>query len=474
MSNKKETILYINNEYCLTLEQLKGYFTEPLNPDSSLYNELLTLQSDGLLAKWLGESSDEEELRLARELEALPSGMTDSPLISELKRIFTGSQEGVAKPDPTKSLELTAIKCVVDGKEIPFSKKDQHIYQGNIILEKIGATKVSFEISFRVLAKVNEKYVVKLESPDGTELTVATLSPYDHKMGSKVMNWVKDINVPQQGCVFHLTIDSMKWADVLLNVSVGKLTFKVDEVGFDMIFVEGGTFMMGATDEQRHDANSEERPAHLVKLSDYYIGQTPVTQKLWQAVMDTNKKPSHFGTTIKVKDALERPVEMVNWDDCQIFINKLNKSLKNQLNGLEFHLPTEAQWEFAARGGNKRGHGHFKYAGSNKVYDVAYCNCSETKPVRHKAPNELGIYDMSGNVMEWCHDWWKGYDSSDEQTDPMGPASGSCRIVRGGAWNNNATECRVSYRQHFIPTTKRHFLGLRLALWHVPSHKSIE
>ena len=470
MSNKEKTILYINNEYCLTLEQLKGYFAKPLQPDSSLYNELLTLQSDGLLAKWLGGSSDEEDLRLARELEALPSGMTDSPLMSELKRIFTGSQEGVAKPDPSKFLELTAIKYVVDGKEIPLSKNGQHIYQGNIILEKKGGTKVSFEMTFKVLEKVNEKYVVKLESSDGTELPVATLSPIDHKVGSTIMKRTKDIYVPQQGCVFTLTIDSMKWADVLLNVSVGKWTFTVKGVEFDMIFVEGGTFKMGATKEQGRDANGNETPAHFVKLSDYYIGQTPVTQELWQAVMD-NDNPSYFGTEKKVKDALEHPVEKVTWDDCQTFIKKLNKSLKNQLNGREFHLPTEAQWEFAARGGNKSG--RFKYAGGRKVYDVANCNCSETKPVRQKAPNELGIYDMSGNVREWCHDWWGGY-SSDEQTDPMGPANGSCRIVRGGAWNDNATACRVSYREYYGPSTKYNYLGLRLALWLVPSHKSME
>ena len=158
----------------------------------------------------------------------------------------------------------------------------------------------------------------------------------------------------------------------------------------------------------------------------------------------------------------QRPVECVSWDDCQEFITKLN-----QLTGEQFRLPTEAEWEFAARGGNKsRG---YKYAGSNNIEEVAwYCNnvpsqSGDTQPVATKAPNELGLYDMSGNVSEWCQDLWGGY-SSEPQTNPTGPSSGYYCVVRGGCWFFYAQNCRVSYRQNGSPLIAADTLGLRLAL----------
>ena len=227
-------------------------------------------------------------------------------------------------------------------------------------------------------------------------------------------------------------------------------TFTVNGVSFDMIAVEGGTFTMGATEEQGSDAWSYEKPTHQVTLSSYYIGKTEVTQKLWQAVMGSN--PSKFtGTNL--------PVEKVSWDDCKTFIAKLNA-----LTGKNFRFPTEAEWEFAARGGNKsRG---YKYCGSNILSDVAwYVDNSDKKthPVAAKTPNELGIYDMSGNVFEWCNDWYGSYTSA-SQTNPTGPGSGSLRVYRGGSWSNLAWGCRVSCRCRNTPSYRYNDLGLRLAL----------
>lgn len=227
--------------------------------------------------------------------------------------------------------------------------------------------------------------------------------------------------------------------------------FTVNGVSFKMVTVDGGTFTMGATDEQGSDFNANERPVHQVTLSDYKIGQTEVTQELWQAVMGSN--PSNF------TGDLQRPVDKVSWNDCQEFISKLN-----QLTGKSFRLPTEAEWEFAARGG-KLSQG-FKYAGSNTVDDVAwYKDNSEsmTHPVATKAPNELGLYDMSGNVFEWCHDWFGNY-SGDAQTNPTGPTSGTYRSCRGGGWGYNDTYCRVSYRSYHSMTSRYDRIGLRLAL----------
>lgn len=226
-------------------------------------------------------------------------------------------------------------------------------------------------------------------------------------------------------------------------------TFTVNGVQFAMVEVGGGTFTMGATSEQGSDAWDEEKPAHKVTLSDYYIGQTEVTQALWEAVMGSNPSDSK-GDNL--------PVERVSWDDCQVFIQKLN-----QLTGKQFRLPTEAEWEYAARGGRKsRG---YKYAGGNNIDSVAWCDGNsgnETHPVATKQANELGIYDMSGNVLEWCSDWCGDYTSS-SQSDPQGSSSGSFRVIRGGCYYNFARNCRVSYRISNTLDYRSGYLGLRLS-----------
>lgn len=221
--------------------------------------------------------------------------------------------------------------------------------------------------------------------------------------------------------------------------------YTVNGVSFKMIAVKGGTFQMGSD-----DGYEWEKPVHQVTLSDYYIGETEVTQELWNAVMGSN--PSYYTGN------MQRPVEMVSWIDCQTFISKLN-----QLTGETFRLPTEAQWEYAARGGNKsKG---YTYSGSNVIDDVAWYddNSGEmTYPVKTKVPNELGIYDMSGNVWEWCSDWYGSYSSA-AQTDPTGPSTGSARVMRGGSWGSDATYCRVASRGSSTPPLSYDFLGLRLA-----------
>ena len=231
----------------------------------------------------------------------------------------------------------------------------------------------------------------------------------------------------------------------------GTQTFTVNGVSFTMVGVEGGTFTMGATSEQgTSDPYDDEYPTHSVTLSNFAIGETEVTQELWQAVMGSN--PSYFKGSNK-------PVEYVSWNECQTFISRLNS-----LTGKNFRLPTEAEWEYAARGGNKsRG---YKYAGSNTLSDVAWYSdnsSSTTHDVKGKQPNELGLYDMSGNVFEWCQDWFGTYSSS-AQTNPTGPASGSYRVNRGGSWGYGARCCRVSFRYYSTPAHYDGYLGLRLAL----------
>ena len=217
----------------------------------------------------------------------------------------------------------------------------------------------------------------------------------------------------------------------------------------NMVKVEGGAFTMGATKEQGKDAYYWESPAHQVTLSDCYIGKYEVTQAEWETVMGTN--PSYFKGD-------NRPVEFVSWDECQEFIKKLNS-----LTGLNFSLPTEAQWEYAARGGN-RSLG-YKYSGSNYIGSVAWYDDNsgnKTHPVGMKQANELGLYDMSGNVWEWCSDWFGSY-SSNSQTNPTGAAGGSRHVYRGGSYYGGARHCRVSDRSNLPPDSRINSLGLRLA-----------
>lgn len=227
-------------------------------------------------------------------------------------------------------------------------------------------------------------------------------------------------------------------------------TFTVKGISFTMVGVQGGTFTMGATAEQGGEADSDEKPAHQVIVSSFAIGQTEVTQELWEAVMGSN--PNNWKGS-------KLPVEEVSWDDCQEFIKKLNA-----LTGQNFRLPTEAEWEYAARGGSQsRG---YKYSGSNTIDDVAWYDGNsgrQTHDVATKQPNELGLCDMSGNVWEWCQDWYGNYTEG-VQVDPAGPTSGSRRVNRGGSWDFSAGCCRVANRNGGDAGRRNDYLGFRLAL----------
>jgi formylglycine-generating enzyme required for sulfatase activity len=219
----------------------------------------------------------------------------------------------------------------------------------------------------------------------------------------------------------------------------------------EFVKVKGGTFTMG-------DSALEDAKPHKVKLRSFYMQKTEVTQELWEAVMGSN--PSYFNVCPNC------PVEEVSWDDIQQFISKLNAKT-----GKTYRLPTEAEWEFAARGGKKsKG---YKYAGSNEIEAVAWYDGNsgyKTHPVGQKSPNELGIYDMSGNVWEWCSDWYgESYYNSSPGKNPQGPASGRRRVLRGGGWDYNPQLCRVSNRSYNYPGRRNDNVGFRLVL--VPSSK---
>ena len=227
-------------------------------------------------------------------------------------------------------------------------------------------------------------------------------------------------------------------------------TFNANGVSFTMVAVQGGTFTMGGTYEQTGDTYEDEEPTHKVTVDDFYIGKMEVTQALWIAVMGDN--PSFFRND-------NCPVECVSWNDCQKFIEKLN-----QLTGKKFRLPTEAEWEFAARGGVRSR--EYKYSGSFDIEKVGWCGQdwdSGTRPVGKKAPNELGLYDMSGNIYEWCSDWFARYRPED-QVNPKGAPSGENKVLRGGSWFVESRYARVSNRSGSEPNARFIHIGLRLAM----------
>lgn len=228
--------------------------------------------------------------------------------------------------------------------------------------------------------------------------------------------------------------------------------FNINGVTFNMVRAVGSSFFMGTPDSDT-DADNDEKPQHLVTLNDFYIGETLVTQTLWKAVMET--EPFYF-------EGENLPADNVSWDDCQEFLKKLN-----QKTGLVFRLPTEAEWEYAARGG--RNNIGYKYAGSNEIDEVAWYNGNsgkETHPVKGKNPNELGIYDMSGNLMEWCQDFYDSdYYKNSPSNNPCKNSYGHDRVLRGGSWlTGNDNSCRVSNRFSDRPDHYSNNYGFRLVL----------
>lgn len=230
----------------------------------------------------------------------------------------------------------------------------------------------------------------------------------------------------------------------------------------EMVMVEGGTFLMGCTSEQGN-CNDDESPNHYVNVSDFYMAKYEVTQAQWQAVMGTSVRQQRdkAGSSYLYGEGANYPMYYVSWHEAQEFISRLN-----ELTGKTYRLPTEAEWEYAARGGKHAQTNGYKYSGSNFIELVAWFSDnsgSTTHPVGSKSPNQLGIYDMSGNVWEWCYDW-KGTYSGGSQTNPTGPDSGSYRVVRGGGWSNSAGGCRVAIRGNLSPSLRDGNLGFRLVL----------
>ena len=294
-----------------------------------------------------------------------------------------------------------------------------------------------------------------------TEFTVDRLPEVESTYSSALVMLLLDCSSVLDENFGELQSAANQFIERMQNYNTVPGMFTVNGVSFQMVAVEGGTFTMGVDSAMVEEgyANLDELPAHEVTLSPYSIGQTEVTQELWYAVMGSN--PSGF------TGDMNRPVEQVSWDDCQEFITRLNA-----ITGKNFRLPTEAEWEYAARGGNKSAGTEF--AGGDNIEEVAwyYGNSYEVGPasedygthvVGTKHANELGLYDMCGNVNEWCSDWYGAYNE-EAQTDPAGPETGLRRVTRGGGWFSIGKDCRVTFRNYEAPGSRNYSLGFRLAL----------
>ncbi|MDR0982540.1 MAG: SUMF1/EgtB/PvdO family nonheme iron enzyme [Culturomica sp.] len=368
----------------------------------------------------------------------------------------------------------------IDGNQSGEGKWAGRLEAGMHTVEVEKASHVSFKTSVNLVNGEKKLVSVPPLTPIYGKLNVVTDPVYASvvidgiEQTSKTPCVVKDVLVGDRKVKLVPASSEYETFETMVNISEGKITnlnktftkkpkAVAATVGSDftdsrsnqvtrthpgepeMIAVKGGTFTMGSS-----SGDNDEKPVHSVTVSDFKIGKYEVTQAQWRAVMGSN--PSYFkGDNL--------PVEKVSWDDCQEFIRKLNAAT-----GKNYRLPTEAEWEYAARGGS-RSNG-YEYSGSNTLGDVAWYDSNsgnETHPVGRKKPNELGIYDMSGNVWEWCSDWYGSY-SSGSQTNPKGAASGSYRVYRGGSWYGNAARCRVAFRHGNSPDDRRSILGFRLVL----------
>jgi sulfatase modifying factor 1 len=252
-----------------------------------------------------------------------------------------------------------------------------------------------------------------------------------------------------------------KTALLLVGLMISLSGFAQTDLNIQMIFVKGASFFMGSDDPHyRGEEFDNERPVHRVSLGSYYIGKYEVTNGMWRRIMGTYP-PAYNGIDYGNKNCDNCPVVKISFDDALDFIRRLNEKYP----GKHYRLPTETEWEYAARGG-KYGH-DYMYSGSNKLNEVAWYGHKNgtTHPGGEKEANELSIYDMAGNVQEWCTDWYGEdyYTKTIDEIDPKGPKTGTQRVLRGGSFFTDDATCRSTYRSRMAPDTKQWDIGFRLA-----------
>lgn len=420
------TTLYICDRFVTTLQELRTIVEEVGdNYTQKEGRQLISAACDGVLEQWLQESEGMKDSSLTLSTQAFTELAGDSERWNLIKRIFTGK---------TTRHKFNFLSLL----EIELSQEKSQ-------LEKIGKGEdITLEFHIKCKEALDEKVKLELQGVQ-RELDM-------NIQGVQVVSFSIDGS--------HRTTKAIELFVVGDNIPVWRretglsnYSFSVNGTQLIMVRVEGGKYWMGARESDKQAA-SDEKPIHRVVLDDYFIGETQVTQALWKAVMSDN--PSDF-------KGENKPVENISWDKCAEFVQRLNNMLMQDLpKGYRFRLPTEAEWEYAASG---RLHNRSTYSGSEHIDSVACYkgnSSGATKDVKTLSPNELGIYDMSGNVREWCQDWYGPY-SSLIQTNPSGPATGTKHIARGGCASDEPANCRITKREAFPPEQSKNN-GLRLVL----------
>lgn len=450
-----KTILFLNNQYIDSLSSLRQLFKGNIN--NILRRDILCAFQDGVISKWLAEG-DEECNTVKLALDKIDMDLSNQEHMDKLKLVFANE-----RLHTNASIKFENY-CVVEN--VTYCRYNKY---GNIINppHDIGQDGIKFEhdqkVNFQLFLAVkivnpdNEIMELKLSVNDKNQKCLYdsyTQLPINAKKNEiKYVSFHVELDNVTSNTSLQLTLthqDKVIWKSTVVkgNANMKIVVGDKDNVTFKMVYVDGGTFNMGETSgmENKDDLTN----VHKVTLSPFYIAETVVTQALWKTVMKWN---------LSNCEGIYNPVEYVSWENCQKFIEILN-----EMTGMKFRLPTEAEWEFAARGGNSSN--HTLYSGSNNIDDVAWCSINslyKTHPVAQKIPNELGLYDMSGNVWEWCEDFYGEYMSKDE-VNPKGPKFGSKRIARGGSWNYPERYCQVFFRNCFAQNEMFNGLGLRLAM----------
>ena len=439
-------ILYLNNKYINSLETLRNLIVIAVKDDSPLlYKEVETLFKDRIIHKWL-EEGDIECHKVLSSLIIIPDNIDSSKLKEKIGNIFSDEQIKVTR-NFQDFIQLDSLSYSIDGKQYESITDSIEFSTEN----KVSCT---IRMSFKVLKQDSESFNVSIFL-DGVNASDSQNIDIRQYLDGEIAELTFSNILIRQGLkkgIFSIRIDNDEIKQIGFNGEYDK-TFEVvakdgSIVKFSMIKIKGGSFNM--------------TPDYQVELSDYYIGQFLVTQELWEAIMGYN--PSRFVDK-------HNPVERVSWNDiCNQhgFLQKVNKILKGKLaNGWMFVLPSEAQWEYAARGGRKNKNNKFAGATMEALLPF-YCwfnknSQGTTHPVGTKKPNELGIYDMCGNVWEWCYDFYGEYPNG-KFKNPKGPNNGYYHIEKGGSYYNSAEDCLLSNRKWWESYKSDDLLGFRLCL----------
>lgn len=424
------TLLFIQDTICTSLSQLKEYFTECAILKSDLCDELLRLQRDGEIYSWLSEGNTEEEIYLAKEIDAIPENLSNDELLSYLLSIFGVNQLELPKANYKSFCQINNIRCQSDQEAL-----DPVWFDSKECFFKIEPRKKT--ITNTLITSIQLSIDFQIKKVDNLSFNVSLIEKTNSKENNKVLSQkLLEINNKHVGDIVSISFDSVFVGintdifclqineEIIYTINLTKIQkISVGNLFLNMVKVSGGSFQY---------SNSI-----TYKLDDFYICETPVTQELWEFVMKYN--PSNYQTENNY------PVSNVSYNDCIKFIDKLNDLTK-----MHFCIPSELEWEYAAKGGNKTR--NYIFSGSDNFNDIAI-NKKERYPVRTKKPNELGLYDMSGLIQEWCSDAiglrYERYSKS----------------IRGGCFCQEPEKCEVICKgQEESIENKSSHIGFRLAL----------